>query len=91
MKIKHQGANHPNLKKRLMFDSPTDLLHIGRIYAQGRKIPADPCMAYQMFSLAIAMGCRTAAVARQHISAEMNISELRHARAKARSLIEAMS
>lgn len=91
MRTQHPKSRASNKKTELIFENAQDFLRIGRIYAEGRRIPPDPSMAYKMFSLAISKGCRTAAIARQHISAEMDRVELSHARAEARSLIEAMS
>ena len=68
---------HKIESKGLFFEDAKDLTRIGRIYAEGRSIPSDPVMAYQLFSLAAMKGCRAAVVARQHISAELTRDEFR--------------
>lgn len=77
--------------REIYFENAQDFLRIGRLYAQGRSIPADPVTAYQWLSVAISKGSRAAAVAREQIMAEMDRDELRHARAEARRLIAALS
>lgn len=84
----HARARDP---REIYFENAQDFLRIGRLYVEGRSIPADPVTAYQWLSVAISKGSRAAAVAREQIMAEMDRDELRHARAEARRLVAALS
>ena len=61
-----------------------DFYELGLMYAAGRVVPADLVEAHKWFNIAVARGCREAAVKRAELAHEMSAGEIAVAQRQAR-------